>query len=98
MATNRIFPGRAGSVCRQNWKASLRAASTAVEPSSEKKTRSRPGGATPASRRANSTVVGLERPRFVVWATFPACSASAASSRGWRWPWTLHHMLAEPSR
>ena len=70
----------------------------ALEPSPVKNTFSSPAGATSTSRRANSTVVGLERPRFVVWATFADWAASAASSRGCRWPCTLHHMLAEPSR
>ena len=58
------------------------ATSTAVAPSSEKKTCGKPGGAISASRLASRMVVGLELPRLVTWATLSSCSRMAASIFG----------------
>ena len=42
--------------------------------------------------------VGFDEPRFVTWATLSNCRRMAASIRGWRCPWMLHHRLLTPSR
>ena len=54
--------------------------------------RSRPA-AWPAGSSSDSTC-----PASVTWATLSSCSRIAASIRGWRWPWMLHHRLLTPSR
>ncbi len=56
-----------------------------------------PAGASSVSRLARRIVVGFDEPNSVTWATRSSCSRKAASSRGCRCPWTLHHRLLTAS-
>ncbi len=94
----RVRFGSGSGFCLQYWKAIFSATSTAVAPSSEKKTRVRPSGASSTSLRASSIAGAWVRPSSVACATRSSWSRIAASSVGWRWPWTLHQSELTPSR
>ena len=94
-------PVRSGSpVCWRNCTAIFSAHSTAVEPSSEKKTRSSVSAGKNAQRRSASSLArGWVKPRNEVWAIFPSWRRMAASrSPGGAWPWMLVQIEELPSR
>ena len=89
-ATKRVRAGR--PFCAQYWSASFSATSTAVEPSSLKKTCSSPGGRDAAERLGQLGDGGVRhaRERAVADSRAPGVS-SAATRRGWLWPSDATH-------
>jgi hypothetical protein len=82
----------------QNWNAMRSACSTAAAPSDANRKCGPSTGTTSASASASSMVARLPLPSMVECATLPACSSSAASSSGTRWPSVVTHSDEMASR
>ena len=72
----------------------LTATSTLTEPESEKKTVSRPAGVTSTRSCASRAAGSWVSPPNMTWFSTVNCSAIAASSTGWPWPWIAVHQEA----
>ena len=71
------------------------ATSTAVEPSSEKKTRSSPAGSTPTSSAASRAAGSCVKPAKITCSSVRACSAMASAMAGCACPCRFTHQRGD---